>query len=145
MPSVTACIALKVMGDKIKKKIVLYENVFFFTHMIHVNKLFGINRNMTGATDRQKLLWTEVSIKYGDLSPLLDDVKRDQLDVTVYLFILTTARFSNQNVFAFKSEGCFNVFVSQGSDVQKDLGAKFTPGSLQNHAELKVIYVTLII
>ena len=75
----------------------MYENVFFFTHMIQVNKLFGKNRNMTDATDRQMLLWTEVSIKYGDLSPLLDDVKRDQLDVTVYLFILTTARFSHQN------------------------------------------------
>ena len=49
-------LSLKVMGDKILKKIVLYENVFFFTHMIHVNKLFGINRNMTDATDRQKLL-----------------------------------------------------------------------------------------
>ena len=47
---------IKGHGRQNKKKIVLYENVFFFTHMIHINKLFGINRNMTDATDRQKLL-----------------------------------------------------------------------------------------
>ena len=53
-------------------------------------------------------------------------------------------RFSNQNsslcllsaVYT-KSEGCFNVLVPQGSDVQKDLGVKSTLRSLQNHAELK--------